>query len=84
MPDQCNTPPRPDPGTLGTNEHRIVEHGVERGLGPRHPPVRTRWGVIGGSGGSLHPIQNRRREARRAPSTSASNLAHMTVGCWRW
>ena len=25
-----------------------------------------------------------RAEASRAPSTSASNFAHMMVGCWRW
>jgi hypothetical protein len=33
-------------------------------------------------GSRAHP--QRRSEASRAPWTSASNLAHMTVGCWRW
>src|SRR5262245_61142057 len=30
------------------------------------------------------PHGHRRCETRRAPSTSASNFDHMTLGCWRW
>ena len=34
--------------------------------------------------GGSRPYPHRRSEASRAPWTSASNLAHITVGCWRW
>jgi hypothetical protein len=36
-----------------------------------------------GTGVPADYARHRRSEASLAPSTSAANLAHMTVGCWR-
>jgi hypothetical protein len=53
-------------------EEQFYVMGLDTAIsGPRRRSCRRRYD------------RHRRSEASRAPSTSAANLAHMTVGCWR-